>query len=140
MRIGTEYEVKRVHRRDWLALARQSQVPTSTVLDPLVAVLEALPEIVDRIADTCISAGLDPSTIRLLRERTREPIVRCLEMMQAAKRDTDGSYTIQFGGCTRETPNCIVTPAGWNYMVRQFRPRKSILDGTWKFPEARPSR
>ena len=132
--------MKRVHRRDWLALARQSQVPTSTVLDPLVAVLEALPEIVDRIADTCISAGLDPATIRLLRERTREPIVRCLEMKQAAKRDTDGSYTIQVGGCTRETPNCIVTPAGWNYMVRQFRPRKSIVDGTWKFPEARPSR
>ena len=59
---------------------------------------------------------------------------------QSAKRDTDGSSTIQFGGGTRETPNCIVTPAGWNYMVRQFRPRKSIVDGTWKFPEARPSR
>ena len=93
MRLGPEYEVNRVHRRDWLALARQSQVPTSTVLDPLVAVLEALPEIVDRIADTCISAGLDPSTIRLLRERTREPIVRCLEMMQVSVKSTPGRVT-----------------------------------------------
>jgi hypothetical protein len=25
---------------------------------------------------------------------------------------------------------------GWNYMVRLYRPRKEILDGTWKFPEA----
>jgi len=52
----------------------------------------------------------------------------------------DGSYTIQFGGCTKTTPNCLVTPAGWNYIVRQYRPRKPILDGTWKFPEAQPAR
>jgi hypothetical protein len=24
----------------------------------------------------------------------------------------------------------------WNYTVRFYRPRKEILDGTWKFPEA----
>jgi hypothetical protein len=57
-----------------------------------------------------------------------------------AKPGADGSYTIQFGGCTKDTPNCLVTPAGWNYAVRQYRPRKSILDGTWKFPEAQPVR
>jgi hypothetical protein len=27
---------------------------------------------------------------------------------------------------------------GWNYMVRLYRPRKEILDETWKFPEAQP--
>ncbi len=26
---------------------------------------------------------------------------------------------------------------GWNYMVRLYRPRKEILNGTWKFPEAK---
>jgi para-nitrobenzyl esterase len=57
-----------------------------------------------------------------------------------AKPSADGSYTIQFGGCTKDTPNCLVTPAGWNYAARQYRPRKSILDGTWKFPEAQPVR
>ncbi len=25
---------------------------------------------------------------------------------------------------------------GWNYTVRFYRPRKEILDVTWKFPEA----
>jgi hypothetical protein len=25
---------------------------------------------------------------------------------------------------------------GWNYMVRLYRPRPEILNGTWKFPEA----
>jgi hypothetical protein len=26
--------------------------------------------------------------------------------------------------------------SGWNYMVRLYRPRAEILNGTWKFPEA----
>jgi hypothetical protein len=26
---------------------------------------------------------------------------------------------------------------GWNYTVRLYRPRPEVLNGTWKFPEAR---
>ncbi len=55
-----------------------------------------------------------------------------------AKPNSDGSYTIQFGGCKKDTPNCLFTPAGWNYSVRQYRPRKKIIDGSWVFPEAQP--
>ena len=54
------------------------------------------------------------------------------------KPNPDGSYTIQFGGCTKDTQNCLFTPAGWNYAARQYRPRKEIIDGTWVFPEAQP--
>ncbi len=53
--------------------------------------------------------------------------------------NADGSYTIQFGGCTKQTQNCIATPPGWNYAVRMYRPRKDILDGTWRFPQAVPA-
>lgn len=53
-----------------------------------------------------------------------------------AKKGDDGSITVQFGGCDGKTPNCLPTTPGWNYMVRLYRPRKEILDGTWKFPEA----
>jgi hypothetical protein len=28
---------------------------------------------------------------------------------------------------------------GWNYMVRLYRPRAEILNGTWKFPDAKPA-
>ena len=28
---------------------------------------------------------------------------------------------------------------GWNYTVRLYRPRAEILNGTWKFPVARPA-
>jgi hypothetical protein len=55
-----------------------------------------------------------------------------------AKRGADGSVAVQLGGCDSETPNCLPITKGWNYTVRLFRPRPEILDGTWKFPEARP--
>ncbi|MCU0718679.1 MAG: DUF1214 domain-containing protein [Pirellula sp.] len=54
-----------------------------------------------------------------------------------AKPNSDGSVTIQFGG-DENVPNCIPIMPGWNYLVRMYRPRKEILDGTWKFPEALP--
>ena len=56
----------------------------------------------------------------------------------SAKRNADGSYTVQFGGCKKDTPNCLPIVKGWNYTVRLYRPRKEILDGSWRFPEAQP--
>lgn len=53
-----------------------------------------------------------------------------------AKKNADGSVTIQFGGCDGKVPNCLPIMPGWNYTVRLYRPRKEILDGTWTFPEA----
>jgi para-nitrobenzyl esterase len=55
-----------------------------------------------------------------------------------ARPSADGSVTIQFGGCGKDTPNCLPIVQGWNYTVRLYRPRKEILDGTWKLPEAQP--
>jgi hypothetical protein len=55
-----------------------------------------------------------------------------------AKEGPDGSVTIQFGGCDGKVPNCLPITQGWNYTVRLFLPRREILDGTWRFPEARP--
>ena len=53
-----------------------------------------------------------------------------------ARGEPDGSVTIQFGGCDGRTANCLPIVPGWNYMVRLYRPRPEILNGTWQFPEA----
>jgi hypothetical protein len=53
-----------------------------------------------------------------------------------AQRETDGAVTVQFGSCEGGTGNCIPISPGWNYVVRLYRPRKEVLDGSWKFPEA----
>ena len=52
------------------------------------------------------------------------------------KKGGDGAITIQFGDCSKETPNCLPVTKGWNYMVRLYRPRQEILNGTWSFPVA----
>jgi len=52
-----------------------------------------------------------------------------------ARKNTDGSVTVQFGGCDGKIPNCLPIMPGWNYTVRLYRPRPEILNGTWKFPE-----
>lgn len=45
--------------------------------------------------------------------------------------------TIHFGG-NENALNYLPIVPGWNYVVRMYRPRKEILDGAWKFPEAEP--
>ncbi|BAN48692.1 DUF1254 domain-containing protein [Metapseudomonas resinovorans] len=54
-----------------------------------------------------------------------------------AKRGSDGRIVVRFGGCDGQVANCLPITAGWNYMVRLYKPRAEILDGSWRFPEAR---
>ncbi|EGV18710.1 DUF1254 domain-containing protein [Thiocapsa marina] len=51
-----------------------------------------------------------------------------------AKPNSDGSYTIRFGGCGDGVENCLPIMDGWNYAVRMYEPEQSIVDGTWTFP------
>lgn len=56
-----------------------------------------------------------------------------------AKKNADGSATIQFGGCGQGVPNCLPIMSGWNYGLRLYRPRPEILDGSWKIPVPEPA-
>jgi hypothetical protein len=57
-----------------------------------------------------------------------------------AKKNADGSVAMQFGGCNAKIDNCLPIMKDWNYMVRLYRPRAEILNGSWKFPEAEPAK
>ena len=50
-----------------------------------------------------------------------------------AKKNKNGSITIHFGGDPKQ-PNFLPLVKGWNYIVRQYQPRKALLDGSWTFP------
>jgi len=56
-----------------------------------------------------------------------------------AKPDASGAYAIQFGACKKDTPNCLPIVEGWNFTMRLYRPRKEILNGSWKSPEVQPA-
>jgi para-nitrobenzyl esterase len=57
-----------------------------------------------------------------------------------AKPSADGSYVIRFGGCDKAVTNCLPIMPDWNYTVRLYRPRQALLDGSWKFPEAKAAK
>ena len=50
-----------------------------------------------------------------------------------AKKNKDGSITIRFGGDPKADNFLPIVP-GWNYIVRLYRPKQAILDGSWTFP------
>jgi hypothetical protein len=54
--------------------------------------------------------------------------------------NADGSVTVRFVASTAgdTPPNAIVTPQGWNYLIRLYRPRTEILDGRWTPPALTP--
>ena len=54
-----------------------------------------------------------------------------------AKKNVDGSITINFGGGPGVINNLPITP-GWNYAVRMYQPKPEIINGTWHFPAAKP--
>lgn len=50
------------------------------------------------------------------------------------QKNPDGTITVRFGGA-EDAPNRLTIMDGWNYLVRLYRPRPEILDGSWTFPE-----
>jgi hypothetical protein len=54
-------------------------------------------------------------------------------------RNADSSITVRFGDHGPDALNCIPITEGWNYLVRLYRPRREILDGTWLLPAHHPS-
>ncbi len=52
--------------------------------------------------------------------------------------DDDGTVTVVLGPEPDDADNFLHVTDGWNYVVRLYRPRPEILDGTWSFPEPEP--
>lgn len=50
-----------------------------------------------------------------------------------AKPEADGRVVLRFGGDASQ-PNYLRTMEGWTYVVRLYRPRDEILQGSWTVP------
>ncbi len=56
------------------------------------------------------------------------------------KLNPDGTFTVRFGprGACGDVPNRVDVSEGWNFLMRVYRPGKSVLDGSYKLPQATP--
>ncbi len=63
-----------------------------------------------------------------------DPIAQASLNNVTATPNDDGTVTVRFGG-DPGAPNHLHIMDGWNYVVRLYRPRAEILDGTWTFPQ-----
>jgi hypothetical protein len=55
-----------------------------------------------------------------------------------AVRDPDGGVTVRIGGAAGR-PNRLPDVAGWNLLVRLYRPHAGVLDGRWSVPPLLPA-
>lgn len=56
------------------------------------------------------------------------------------KLNADGTFTVYFGSVETcgEVPNRLDTTEGWNFLMRIYRPGKSVLEGGYNLPAAKP--
>ena len=56
------------------------------------------------------------------------------------KLNADGTFTVYFGSVETcgDVPNRLDATEGWNFLMRIYRPGKSVLEGAYKLPSAKP--
>ncbi|HEX6808013.1 MAG TPA: type II toxin-antitoxin system HipA family toxin [Gemmatimonadaceae bacterium] len=83
MNIGGEYLVRRVNRRCWEGLARQSRLGATDVLDTVRDVVAQVPSAVESATDAAVESGLDSTVIRTLSRRITSRTRACAAMLAA---------------------------------------------------------
>lgn len=88
MRVGSKYLVRRVGRVQWLALAKQSRLSETTVLENVLTVLERLPAAVEKVSEQALRDGLDEQVITRLRIAISTRVLSCVAMMAGGNHST----------------------------------------------------
>jgi hypothetical protein len=68
-----------------------------------------------------------------------EPGGGCSINSVTAAPEADGSVIVRLAASSDGLTNGLRIMDGWNYTVRLYRPRPSVLDGTWTFPTPEPA-
>jgi hypothetical protein len=56
------------------------------------------------------------------------------------KLNADGTFDVYYGSAQTcaDVPNRLDVTEGWNFLMRIYRPGRSVLEGAYKLPEVRP--
>ena len=58
------------------------------------------------------------------------------------KMNADGTFTVYFGSAETcgDVPNRLDTTEGWNFLMRIYRPGRSVLEGAYGLSAAKPAK
>ena len=58
------------------------------------------------------------------------------------KLNADGTFDVYYGSAQTcaEAPNRLDVTEGWNFLMRNYRPGRSVLEGAYRLPAAQPVR
>jgi hypothetical protein len=58
------------------------------------------------------------------------------------KLNNDGTFTVHFGSKEKcgNVLNRVDVTEGWNFLMRIYRPGKSVAEGDYKLPDVKPAK
>lgn len=82
MKIGSEYRLRRIERREWEACARELRIPAKNLLARIAEVSAILPEAAERTAHSLAKDGIKHQVVSDLVEGIRSNTRKCVELLQ----------------------------------------------------------
>lgn len=81
MRVGREYLVRHVGRRDWLALAEATHMRQELILERLHAILSRIPAAIERVTERAVSEGLSAGIVEPLKDAIVMRAQECIGLL-----------------------------------------------------------
>jgi hypothetical protein len=82
MKIGSEYRLQRIERREWEACARELRIPAKSLLARIAEVAAILPKAAERTAHALSKDGIKHPVVADLVEGIRSNTKKCVELLQ----------------------------------------------------------
>lgn len=77
MKVGSEYQVRRIHRAHWEDLAKSIGAPRQAVMERVTRVVESVARSLGAVEQAAITDGLDAQVINALADRVRGRVSDC---------------------------------------------------------------
>ncbi|HEY5744383.1 MAG TPA: hypothetical protein VIS99_17795 [Terrimicrobiaceae bacterium] len=83
MKIGSNYRIQQIRRRDWKKLARELRLTPSGVLDRIADLAGQIPDRAEAVAKTIHKEGVRHPVISRIVEQMGEHITRCVDALSS---------------------------------------------------------
>ncbi len=82
MKIGSEYRLRRIGRREWESCARELRIPAKDLLERIAQLASSLPEAAERSAQALAKDGIQHTVVAELVEGIRSHTRKCMELLR----------------------------------------------------------